>query len=305
MRAPGWLKNGPPGAAQEFVMLLASPASPADAAARLLQALAAERVAVAARHVLRERALALHVHAEAEQVWLIFRGLLTEAAGNDFDIAVAPARRRKKRLLLCDMDSTIVRGETLDEIAAEAGIGPAFGQITARAMRGELDFCEALRERVKLLRGLPAEALSRAAAGVRFNPGARALIRQAGRAGLRTVLVSGGFEPVVSDVAARLGFDHYVCNRMQIRDAKLTGRVQGPVVDGQAKLAVLRQECRQLGIGPERACCVGDGANDLPMLTAAGLGVGYKAKPLLRATLPYQINVSGLDFLLDIMGIGA
>ncbi len=243
------------------------------------------------------------IKVSTQQAWELFHNLLTMAAAEDFDVVVMPVSSRKKKLLVCDMDSTIVASETLDDVAEQAGIGEQVSEITSRAMRGEIDFRQALNERLTLLSGLSENSFKELAENVQYNPGAEMLLKVCKQNDIRTVLVSGGFEPIVKVVAEKLGFDHYVCNRLQISDGKLTGEFIEPIVDASTKLAVLMEECEQLNIKPAQACCIGDGANDLPMLQAAGLGVGFQGKPLLRLSLPYQLNSSGLDSILTMMGI--
>ena len=237
----------------------------------------------------------------AVNAWQLFQTLLSNTEEKDFDIAVLPEDSRQKKLLVCDMDSTIVASETLDDVATRIGIGEQVKEITDRAMRGELDFKQALDERVSLLTGLSEIVFYEIANEVKLNPGADQLIKQANENSIKTVLVSGGFEPIVKVVAEKLGFDRYVCNKLEIVEEKLTGKVIEPIVDASTKLNVLKEESQSLGINLKDACAVGDGANDLPMLQAAGLGITYQGKPLLRQTIPYQINTSGLDFILKIM----
>ena len=239
----------------------------------------------------------------SQTAWTLFQALLSRAMDAGFDVAIVPIAQRKKQLLLCDMDSTIVSSETLDDIAAAIGIGEQVSQITAQAMRGELDFKQALDARVALLKGLPLTALTDVIESIALNPGAERLLTRCRQSGLRSVLVSGGFEPIVKHITEQLGFDRYVCNRMQVEEGKLSGRVQLPVVDSDTKLSVLKEECSKLNIKPEQACCIGDGANDLPMLQHAGFGIGFHAKPIVNKTITYQINHSGLDFALAMMGI--
>lgn len=243
------------------------------------------------------------ITALTQKVWGLFLKLLALAVRDDFDVAALPVASRKKKLLVCDMDSTIVASETLDDVAKQAGIGEQVSEITDRAMRGEIDFRQALDERLDLLRGLSENSFNELADNVHYNRGAETLLKVCKQNAIRTVLVSGGFEPIVKTVAEKLGFDRYVCNRLQISDGKLTGKFIDPIVNASTKLGVLVEECEQLDIKPEQACCVGDGANDLPMLQTAGLGISFQGKPLLRSSLPYQLNSTGLDSILTFMGI--
>jgi phosphoserine phosphatase len=170
-------------------------------------------------------------------------------------------------------------------------------------MRGELDFRKALDERVSLLQGVSGDVFTEIAKTVKFNEGAELLINSARKHGIRTVLVSGGFEPVVKIVAEKLGFDRYVCNKTEMANGNLTGKVIEPIVDAETKLNVLHEERLRLTIPVEHVCAVGDGANDLPMLQAAGIGIGFEGKPLVRNGTPYQVNNSNLVSILLMMGI--
>ncbi len=226
--------------------------------------------------------------------WHLFQTLLSHASNLQVDILVRPADMPDVRLLVCDMDSTVVTSESLDDMAFKAGVGERIQAITTRAMRGDIDFIGALTERVRLLKGVNASLLYEVAAEIKLSSGAEALMANANNHGMRTVLVSGGFEPIVAHVADLLGFDRFVCNYIGVTDGKLDGNVIGPVVDADAKLRVLTEECERMGIATSRACAIGDGANDLPMLQSSGIGISYKGKPLLRSGLVYQVNYSDL-----------
>lgn len=301
---PYWLLNKVEDTQIAFVVVLVS-MSINDAVVNLTQQLLDENnIDIDSINTLPDKqATELFISATTQGAWEIFQKLLVLASNVDADVFVLPIAGRKKRLLICDMDSTIVQTETLDDIAASIGIGEQVREITARAMRGELDFRKALDERVTLLKGVSEKLFDEIAQEVQINLGASELINLAQKHGLRTVLVSGGFEPIVKVVAANLGFDHYVCNKAEIANGKLTGKVLEPIVDADTKLNVLKEEAKQLTITLEQACTIGDGANDLPMLQAAGIGVAYKGKPLVRAGAPYQINTSSLASILLMMGI--
>ncbi len=240
---------------------------------------------------------------DLEKAWKLFQHLLHFAVLHHVDLALIPFPIKIKKLLVCDMDSTIVKSETLDDIAEIAGIGRQVKQITNKAMRGELDFKQALEERVSLLSGRNEQLIHDVASSVELSQGADTLISQAKQHGVRTALVSGGFEPVASAVAERLGFDSFICNRMDIESATISGKLLSPIVDGDVKRTTLLQECKAMGIDPIDACSIGDGANDLPMLSAAGLGISFYGKPLLTETIPYQINHTNLATALPMMGI--
>lgn len=300
---PYWLLNVSRDQEQGFVIVLASTDSIQAKIETVKQYLNNKNIVVNTVEVFSNKFAELLIKLSNQQAWILFKELLILATQEEFDVAVLPENSRRKKLLVCDMDSTIVTSETLDDIAAHAGIGEQVSQITARAMRGELDFQQALDERVSLLKGLPESIFEEIIEKIELNPGAEILLRQSKKNNIRTVLVSGGFEQIVKVIAEKLAFDRYVCNDMQIENGKLTGKVIKPIVDASTKLNVLIEECQSLEIKPEEACSIGDGANDLPMLQAAGLGIGFQSKPLLKSLIPYQINSSGLDFILLMMGI--
>ncbi len=199
-------------------------------------------------------------------------------------------------LLVSDMDSTLISIECVDEIADFAGVKSEVARITEAAMRGDLDFQGALCERVRLLAGLPETVLGRVwEERLRLNPGAVALIDTARRRGVKTAVVSGGFTFFTERLKARLGLDFALANRLEVKDGKLTGEVLGEIVDGRVKARFLRETCERLGIEPKQAVAVGDGANDLPMMMEAGLGVAYHAKPKVRARAHWAVNYNGLE----------
>lgn len=197
------------------------------------------------------------------------------------DLFITNPDRRRKKLLLADMDSTIVEGETLDELAAFAGLKDKIAAITAAAMEGKLDFQSALRERVGLLKDLPVSALVETLKRTRLNPGAERLVATMKKAGAKCVLVSGGFTFFTQEAALQSGFDFSHGNMLQIENEKLTGKVIEPILDKFAKVDFLKKYTRDLKLRPEDSMAIGDGANDIPMLKAAGLGVGYKPKSVV------------------------
>jgi phosphoserine phosphatase len=223
------------------------------------------------------------------------------------DAISQPLASRRKRLFLADMDATMVAEETLDELAGYAGIKDKIAAITARAMNGELDFRAALRERVALLEGLPLAALAETAAKVTFNPGAQVLIKTLKAHGVHCVLVSGGFTYFTERVAATLGFDEHHGNRLDVAGdgpgASLSGRVVEPILDKSFKRACLAATAARLGIPMAETVAIGDGANDLPMLEAAGLGIGWRPKRVLRDALANHIVLGGLETLLYALGL--
>jgi phosphoserine phosphatase len=222
------------------------------------------------------------------------------------DICVQLAEHRKKRLLIADMDSTIVGCECLDELADFAGMRREVAQITERAMRGELDFEDALRERVAMIAGLPLEDLQRCFdERVKLNPGARTLVATMAAGGARCVLVSGGFEFFTSRVAHAAGFHANWGNKLIDDGEALTGHVTEPILGRDAKLAALRAEAAGFGASMTDTLAVGDGANDLDMILAAGLGVAYRAKPVLAGQADAKVDNTDLTSLLYFQGYGA
>jgi phosphoserine phosphatase len=213
-------------------------------------------------------------------------------------------RRGLPRLLICDMDSTIIGCECIDEIADVAGVGPQVAAVTERAMRGELDFEEALTERMALLAGLDAGALETVwAERVRLNPGAETLVRTLSSLGVDTALVSGGFTFFTERVAAAAGFASHAANTLEIADGRLTGRVAPPILGREAKAQRLAALAAAGGYGAEAVVAVGDGANDLSMIEAAGLGVAYRAKPLLAAAADARLDHADLTAVLHLLRI--
>ena len=227
-----------------------------------------------------------------------------EAAGDaTMDFNVVPAENRRKKLLIADMDSTIINCECLDELADMAGLKAKVSVITERAMRGEIEFAGALRERVALLKGLPLEALERVwRERVRLNPGAKELVATMKANGAKTLLVSGGFTFFSSRVAEAAGFDEHQSNVL-IDDGKvLTGEVRDPILGKEAKLAALERALEQYGLQADDVLAVGDGANDLAMIQRAGLGVAYHAKPVVAAAAGASIAHNDLKALLYLQG---
>ena len=225
--------------------------------------------------------------------------------GAHIDLIVQASETRAKALLIADMDSTMITVECIDELADYAGIKPQIAEITERAMRGELDFAGALRERVALLKGLPDSAIDQCRVErVRVMPGAKALVRTMKARGARTLLVSGGFTRFTGPIAAEIGFDAHVANVLEIADGALLGTVETPIVDAARKRAELDAAIAQ---GVERALtlAVGDGANDIPMIQGAGLGVAYHAKPKTREAAAAEIVHGDLSVLLYAQGIAS
>lgn len=225
--------------------------------------------------------------------------------GLAIDFAVQLSASRRKRLFLADMDSTIIGCECLDELADFAGVKTQVSAITERAMRGEIPFEAALARRVAMLKGLPLSALQRCYdERVRLNPGARTLVRTLRADGMRCVLVSGGFDFFTERVAAAAGFHRQYANHLMEGDDRLTGQVQAPILGREAKLQTLRDEAQRLEINLAAACAIGDGANDLAMIEAAGLGVAYRAKPVVADQADAWIAHGDLTTLLYFQGYG-
>jgi phosphoserine phosphatase len=246
--------------------------------------------------------------AEEEAADLYFTAPPAEAAvaaaleGLPIDAVVQPVAERAKRLLVADMDSTIVTSETLDELAAYAGLKQRIAAITDRSMNGEIDFRQALIERVGLLRGLPVEALELTWAATALMPGARALVATMQAAGAACALVSGGFTYFTSRVAAELGFDHHRANVLLDDGVALTGGLAEPILDRAAKRAALHELAALHGLGLDQTMAVGDGANDLEMLRDAGMGVAYHARPIVAREARARVDYCDLGALLFIQG---
>ena len=220
------------------------------------------------------------------------------------DVIVQPADNRRKQLLVADMDSTIIGQECIDELADYAGIKPEIAAITERAMRGELDFAAALHDRVALLEGLEEAVIDRCLAErIRINPGAETLVRTMQANGAETILVSGGFTAFVAPIAEAVGFERFVANHLSVANGKLTGAVERPIVDSIVKRDTLVEARDRLGLESSMSLAVGDGANDIAMVEAAGLGVAFRAKPALAAVADARLDHHGLDALLWAQGI--
>ena len=218
------------------------------------------------------------------------------------DLAVQRAGNRRRKMLLADMDGTVIRQEGIDELAREAGVGDRVGEITARAMNGELDFEEALIARVALLKNLPETALDRAARRLEFAPGGHALVATMKANGAWCALVSGGFTALAAPVAAELGFDEYRANALMTANGVLTGEVAFPILGRAAKAQALEEIAGRRGIGAAETIAVGDGANDLDMLGQAGAGVALRAKPGVAAQCDMRIDHGDLSALLYLQG---
>jgi phosphoserine phosphatase len=287
------------------VTVLAAPLLPAALGA------VADRIAAEGANIDRIRRLSrwpvttVELDVSGGDVGALRAALAAVAVEHGVDIAVAPAglARRGRRLVVMDVDSTLIQDEVIELLAAHAGRADEVAEVTRRAMAGELDFAQSLHERVACLEGLPVEVLARTREAVRLTPGARTLVRTLTRLGFTVALVSGGFAEIVEPLAADLGIRHTTANRLEVVDGRLTGRVLGDVVDRAGKAAALRRFAEAERIPLSRTIAVGDGANDVDMLVAAGLGIAFNAKPLVREQADASVTVPYLDSVLYLLGI--
>lgn len=231
--------------------------------------------------------------------------LAHDSVGLGVDVAVQRGglHRRAMRLIMMDVDSTLLTGEVIELLAAEAGCAVPVAELTAAAMRGELDFAESLRERVALLAGLEVTVIDKVLRGLRLAPGARTLIRTLKRLGYRCGAVSGGFTQFTDWLASELGLDYAAANTLEVAGGRLTGRVVGEIIDRPGKERALRQFAAAAGVPLSQSVAVGDGANDLDMIAAAGLGIAFNAKPVVRSAADTSVSVPNLDAILYLLGI--
>ncbi len=290
---------------QLHVTVLGNPLAPAAVAAM------AGRIAASGANIDRIQRLAhrpvtcLELEVSGADPGSLRVALAREASQQGVDVAVQPGglQRRAMRLVVMDVDSTLIAGEVIDLLAARAGCADQMAKITAAAMRGELDFAASLRERVAMLAGLDEAALAEVRAELRLAPGARTLIRTLHRLGYRCALVSGGFTQITGPLATSLGIEYMAANTLEVSHGKLTGQLTGPLIDRAGKAAALRRFAAQTGIPVSQAVAVGDGANDLDMIAAAGLGVAFNARPVVRDAADASVSVPYLDAVLYLLGV--
>jgi phosphoserine phosphatase len=236
---------------------------------------------------------------EPEAIERVVRAII---GATPVDLLLQPVTGRRKRLLVADLESTIIENEMLDELGSILGIGSRIAEITRRAMNGEIDFAEALAARVGLLAGTETRVLAGAATRIRLTPGAKSLVATMRANGATTALVTGGFTTFADHIGANLGFDRVVANRLEIAEGRLTGRVLPPIVTGNTKRQTLLALARELDLPLAATLAIGDGANDLAMLNAAGLGVAFHAKPAVAAVARARLDYADLTGLLYAQG---
>lgn len=241
----------------------------------------------------------------SEDNWLLFRKDLLNHSSSGLDISFQKddIYRRSRRLVCFDMDSTLIGTECIDELAARAGVGDKVKEITASAMRGEIDFVESFTRRVALLEGLDEAVMEDVARNLPYNEGLERLMRTLKMVGYKTAILSGGFTYFARQLQQKFGFDYIYANELEIVDGKLTGRYVGDVVDGRRKAELLKLLCQFEGINLAQAVAVGDGANDLPMISLSGLGIAYHAKPKVKANADQNLSTIGLDGILYFLGL--
>jgi phosphoserine phosphatase len=275
----------------------------------IASALAAEGANIEKISRLSESTLAsVEIHAQLPQdrdADVLKRTLLAVATSAGFDVSLQRESlyRRSKRLVVMDMDSTLIRIEVIDELARAAGVGERVARITERAMQGEMDYDQSLRERVELLKGLDVKVLDRIAAELPLTEGAETLVRVLKRLGYSIAIISGGFSRAADALKRRLNIDYAYSNNLEVFEGKLTGRVIGPIVNAQRKAELLETIAQAEGVLLDQVIAVGDGANDALMLERAGLGIAFHAKPKLRESADTSISASGLDAILYLLGI--
>ena len=294
-QVPRWLARSD--ARQAFVATLCSATNINEALAILYTALG--DLPVLGRELFGTNACAVTIECAPENAWDLLRTMRRRL--KSVDVYLQPQSSEPIRLLICDMDMTIVAAETLDEVATALGLGERIAAITTRAMRGEIDFDEALRERIGMLAGQPEQVFHDVASQLQMNPGASEMLAAAKAADVHCVLISGGFAQVAESVALRLGFDEVYCNHLEVAEGRLTGKVLTPIINADYKCSVLQRVAQARGHGLAACCAIGHGANDLPMLRAAGLGIAYYGKPILHAASACHIDFTDLGSAIHFM----
>jgi len=295
----------PPAAARAVVTMLGAPLCPTSVAS------VSRRLAELGGNIDRIRRLAstpvtaIELEVSGAALQPLRRSLSQVAADTGVDIGVEPAGllRRAKRLVVMDVDSTLVQGEGIEMLAARAGVEAQVRDVTHRAMAGELDFEASLRARVALLAGLPVAVVDEVCADLQLTPGARTLVRTLKRLGYRLAIVSGGFTQATDTLAAELELDYSTANTLEVADGRLTGGLVGPVVDRASKAEALRRFAAEVGVPLSQTVAIGDGANDLDMIAAAGLGIAFNAKPVVRQAADTAVTMPFLDSILYLLGI--
>ncbi|MET7639059.1 phosphoserine phosphatase SerB [Streptomyces sp. NPDC005438] len=298
--------NRPRGRGRSHVTVLGQPLLAADATSRIASAIAGaggniDRIFRLAKYPV----TAVEFDVSGVDTATLRPELALEAARSGVDVAVVGAglQRRAQRLVVMDVDSTLIQDEVIELFAGHADCEAQVAEVTARAMRGELDFAQSLHARVELLKGLDASVVDKVRAQVRLTPGARTLVRTLKRLGFQVGVVSGGFTQVTDGLREELNLDFAAANTLEVVDGRLTGRVVGEMVDRAGKARLLRRFAEQAGVPLSQTVAIGDGANDLDMLNAAGLGVAFNAKPVVREAAHTSVNVPFLDTVLYLLGI--
>jgi phosphoserine phosphatase len=300
-----------PAPGQMYVITAIGPALGANDIHAIASTVAAEGANIEKISRLSEGSLAsVEIHAQLPNSGdpeRLKRSLLAQAMRASFDVSLQREGlyRRSKRLVVMDMDSTLIRIEVIDELARAAGVGSQVSQITERAMQGEMDYDESLRQRVGLLKGLDVKVLDKIAADLPLTEGAETLVRVLKRLGYRIAVISGGFSRAADALKRRLSLDYAFSNNLEVIDGKLTGKVVGPIVNATRKAELLELIAQLEGVVLDQVIAVGDGANDILMLERAGLGIAFRAKSKLREAADTSLSGAGLDAILYLLGISA